>query len=286
MNALPLGVTAELAQRTGVKAVLTGEGSDELFLGYAPYVARRYRRLAAPVELMIKAYGAVPSMRRYLFPSDDSKVDLFYSKLMSNFEEDAAEARFTEAYGFLPPAKRRDHLSSSSLLTSHLVSLLHRNDRMGMMAGIESRFPFLDEDVVRFALNLPAKFKLRMVPRIFNRKHPFLMDKAVVRRAAREVLPPALTSKQKYGFPTYGHGALVIDKEFFDGGYVEDAFGLTKEAEAQLVSDRYRYFGALMASVEVFGRLFEMGNTPDEVTMHLERHIRVDETRNSKVEIQ
>jgi asparagine synthase (glutamine-hydrolysing) len=285
MNALPLGVTAELAHRTGVKAVLTGEGSDELFLGYPPYVARRYQWMTAPVDLMIKAYGAVPGVRRFLFPQDDSKVDLFYPKLTTNFEQEAAEARFSEAYGFLPPSKRGDHLSASHLLMSHLASLLHRNDRMGMLAGIESRFPFLDEDVVRFGLNLPAKFKIRRVPRVYNPKHPFLMDKALVRQASRDLLPAALTSKVKYGFPTYGHKSLVIGKEFFEGGYVEDAFELSEEAEEQLVSDRFRYFGALMASVEVFGRLFELGHTADDVTMHLEKHIQVDETLDSKAAV-
>jgi asparagine synthase (glutamine-hydrolysing) len=282
MNSLPLAVTAELAQRTGVKAVLTGEGSDELFLGYAEYVARRYRKLAAPVDLMIKAYGLIPSVRRYLFPRGESRLPQFYPKLMSNFEDDTAGAAFDEAYGFLPPERRRDHLSSTKLLTSHLASLLHRNDRMGMLAGIESRFPFLDEDLVRFALNLPARFKLRMVPRFYNRRHPFLMDKAVVRHAANDLLPRALTSKVKFGFKTYGHHSLVIDRKFFEGGYVEDAFGLSKMAEEQLVSDRFRYFGALLASVEVFGRLFEQRATPDEVADHLQRHVRVDEALNSK----
>ena len=283
MNSMPLAVTAELAQRTGVKAVLTGEGSDELFLGYAPYVARRYRKLAAPVNLMIKAYGLVPGARRFLFPRPDSRAAQFFPKLLSDFEEDAAKDGFEDAYGFLPPGKRRDHLSTTSLLTSHLASLLHRNDRMGMLAGIESRFPFLDEDLVRFALNLPAKFKLRPVPRIYNRRHPFLMDKAVVRHAAKDLLPRALTSKVKFGFPTYAHHSLVIDKGFFDGGFVEETFELSKAAEEQLVSDRYRYFGALLASVEVFGRLFEHRSTPDEVKEHLERHVRIDETMNSKV---
>lgn len=286
MNALPLAVTAELAQRTGVKAVLTGEGSDELFLGYAPYVARRYQGLTAPVNLLIKAYGVVPSVRRFLFPRDDANVGLLYPKLMSDFADDTTEAKFSEAYGFLPRAKRRDHLSTASLLTSHLASLLQRNDRMGMLAGIESRFPFLDDDVVTFALNLPARFKVQRVPRIHNRRHPFLMDKAVVRRAATATLPAALTSREKLGFPTYAHHSLVIDRQFFDGGYVEDAFELTTEARERLVSDRFRYFGALLASVEVFGRLFAGGEAHEAVTAHLERHIRVDETLNSKVAAQ
>lgn len=285
MNALPLGITAELAQRAGVKAVLTGEGSDELFLGYAVHVARRYRKLTAPVDLMVRAYGAVPSLRRFLFPHDDARVDLFHQRLTTNFEAEATEARFAEAYAFLPRAKRADLMSSASLLTSHLVSLLHRNDRMGMMAGIESRFPFLDEDIVTFGLNLPAKFKIQRVPRIFNPRHPFLMDKALVRHAASGLLPRQLTSKVKFGFPTYAHNSLVIDRGFFEDGYVANAYGLSSHAVDQLVRERFRYFGALMASVEVFGRLFEAGDSAADVTAHLERHVRVDEDLNLKAAV-
>lgn len=40
------------------------------------------------------------------------------------------------------------------------------------------------------------------------------------------------------------------------------------------------------ASVKVFGRLFELGQSTDEVAADLERHVRVDETINSKVAAQ
>lgn len=285
MNALPLGVTAELAHRTGVKAVLTGEGSDELFLGYPPFVARRYQGLAAPVDWLKRAYGIFPGVRQFLFPRDEGRIEFFYPRLTTSFENELHEQRFADAYAFLPAKQRAEHLSASHLLLSHLSSLLHRNDRMGMLAGIESRFPFLDEEVVRFGLNLPAKFKIRRVPRVHNRKHPFLMDKAVVRHVARDLLPPELVAKKKFGFPTYGHHALRIRTEFFAGGYVEDAYELTPEAQEQLVSDRFRYFGALLASVEVFGRLFECGHSVDDVTAHLERHVQVDVNLDSKAEI-
>lgn len=286
MNALPLGVIAELTQATGVKAVLTGEGSDELFLGYAPYVARRYRKLTAPVDLMIKVYGVIPSVRHYLFPREGSNVESFFPKLLSDFDAETSRERFDEAYSFLPESKRQDHLATTQLLNSHLASLLHRNDRMGMMAGIESRFPFLDEGLVRFALNLPVKFKIRPVARFHNRRHPFLMDKAVVRLLAAKRLPNRLAGKIKFGFPTYAHQSIVIDQGLFADGYVQHAFQLSSAATERLVSDRWRYFGALMASVEVFGRLFQLGDQPDEITAHLQRFVTVDERQNSKTAIQ
>ena len=67
-----------------------------------------------------------------------------------------------------------------------------------------------------------------------------------------------------------------MQPDFFDGGYVEDAFDLTKQGKEQLTSDQNRFFAARMASVEVFGRLFEYEQTPEEVTAHLRAFGRID----------
>lgn len=269
LNALPLGDVAELARERGVKAVLTGEGSDELFLGYPFYVARRYKKLKTPIELMQKAYGIIPSVRRYLFPRETGNMHLFFPKLMSDFEEETAQERYEAAYSFVPDEQRKDLLSSTKLIQGHLVSLLHRNDRMGMMAGIESRFPFLDDEILRFALNLPVKFKIQPVRQVHNRKHPFLKDKAIVRHLCEGQVPDSILHKKKFGFPTYGHQSLVLQPGFFDGGYIEEKLELTSKAKQQLLSDEYRFFAARMASVEIFGRLFEYGETSEDITDHL-----------------
>jgi hypothetical protein len=70
--------------------------------------------------------------------------------------------------------------------------------------------------------------------------------------------------------------SLVLKRDFFDGGYVEDVFDLTKQGREQLTTDKNMFFAARMASVEVFGRLFEYGQTPEEVTAHLRAFGRID----------
>ncbi|WP_413717403.1 asparagine synthase (glutamine-hydrolyzing) [Silicimonas sp. MF1-12-2] len=281
-NALPLGDVAEVARRENVKAVLTGEGADELFLGYPVHVARRYQKLKLPVELMIRLYGIVPMVRRYLFPKEEGNMFVNFGKLVSNFEEEIDEARFEAAFAFLPKAKRSDQLATAKLLRCHLPSLLHRNDRMGMMASIESRFPFLDEDIIRFALNLPARFKIRTVPRIHNRRHPFLVDKAIVRQACVGRVPDAIAKKVKMGFPTFGHQSMVVKPGFFDGGFIEDVFELSGAGKAELLSAENRFFAAVFASLEVFGRLYGLGESQEAVTEKLNRYIEIDQSLSSK----
>lgn len=282
MNALPLGDVAQLARETGVKAVLTGEGSDELFLGYPNYVARRYQKLGAPVAALKAMYGIIPSVRRYLFPRGESDMNQFFPRLMTNFEEDLNRAKYDDAYAFVPERRRKDHLSTTELMEFHLASLLHRNDRMGMMAGIESRFPFLDNDIVRFALNLPARFKIQTVPRVHNRRHPFLLDKAIVRHLSEGIVPREILHKVKIGFPTHAHQSLVLQSKFFTGGYVEEVFDLTPQGRDELMSERNMFFAARMASVEVFGRLFEYGQSPDEVTDHLRTFAHIDPSLHTR----
>ncbi|MEM8931557.1 MAG: asparagine synthase (glutamine-hydrolyzing), partial [Acidobacteriota bacterium] len=55
-NAVPFADVAALARDTGVKAVLTGEGSDEMFLGYPRLLLDRY---AKPIRLPYRALDAV-----------------------------------------------------------------------------------------------------------------------------------------------------------------------------------------------------------------------------------
>ena len=285
VNALPLGEVAELARQEKVKAVLTGEGADELFLGYPIYVARRYKKLTMPVDLLIKLYGVIPSARRFLFPKDTSNIHSFFAQLISNFEEKINEDKFVNAYGFLPESKRQDQIATTTLIRSHLISLLHRNDRMGMMAGIESRFPFLDDEIIRFALNLPVKFKIRRTGKVHNRRHPFLMDKAIVRETCKGNIPDAIANKVKMGFPTHGHQSMVVQSGFFDDGYLEDVFQLSKSGKEQLLSSNWRFFAAKLASLEVFGRLFEYEHSPEEITEHLQKFVTIDQTLSSKAEI-
>ncbi len=282
-NALPLGDVAALARNTKVKAVLTGEGSDELFLGYDIPVARRYDKLKMPVEFLKSLYGLVPMVRRHLFPKESSNMFSFFPKMVSNFEEERIREKYEERYSFVPDSQRPDHITTAILVKFHLASLLHRNDRMGMMAGIESRFPFLDNEIVRFGMNLPIKFKIQPVPKIHNRKHPFLYDKAIVRHLCSGKIPDEILNKEKIGFPTYELQSLVIDREFFDGGYLEDMLEITESGKDELLSPKHRYFAAKLASAEVFGRLFSHGDTIEDITEHLERYVKVDTSINSKV---
>jgi asparagine synthase (glutamine-hydrolysing) len=75
-------------------------------------------------------------------------------------------------------------------LKTYLVELLMKQDQMSMSASIESRVPFLDHELVEFAARLPARMKLSG-----------FTTKRVLREAVKGLLPEAILTRPKMGFP-------------------------------------------------------------------------------------
>ena len=84
--------------------------------------------------------------------------------------------------------KTKFHTSQAGAMTSKalktlmelrctLPSLLHRNDSLGMGSSIESRFPFLDSNLVKLAVNIPYPYKIRLSPTVADPAHYFFENK-------------------------------------------------------------------------------------------------------------
>jgi asparagine synthase (glutamine-hydrolysing) len=218
-SSIPLYFVSELA-RQHVKVVLTGEGSDELLAGYGKYpralanwrAGAAYGVLPRPVRSWI-ADTVVPRLpqqvRRYARRSFVSVDHTPEAMFFDNFAAIGLERQRTiltdrfrtaapeQVYG---PSRRYfdapngssgmlDRLLYADLKT-YLVELLMKQDQMSMAASIESRVPFLDHKLVEFAAALPARFKLRG-----------FTTKWILREATRSLLPPAILSRPKMGFP-------------------------------------------------------------------------------------
>ncbi len=256
-SAVPFGGVAALAHRAGYKAVLTGEAADELFLGYPRLASGGLERVAgAPVNLMRRLYRKVPGLVDAILNERDSNSYDFLRGIAGGFEDIAIQTEARERYGFLEPASAALHAVSATMMQTSLQALLQRNDRMGMSASIESRFPFLDEEVVGFALNLPARWKLRRTRAVHDPKHPFIVDKAPIRAVAAGFLGPELAATRKSGFPTPGlHGVRVRPGAFADS-WITDAVGAGRSFDREIADWHQPYDVAKLLSIEIFGRLF------------------------------
>jgi asparagine synthase (glutamine-hydrolysing) len=262
-NSVAFSGVSKLANEAGVKAVLTGEGADELFLGYPQLLSRRYERiLSAPINGLRWAYGLIPGLSKFVNFSNEDLQKIVLQKHLNGFREEYKDSLVKERFYFLSSNKEalRCALLTSNQIHRHLHSLLWRNDRMGMMYSIESRFPFLDEDLVKFALNLPYRFKIAKTHKLYNLKHPFLIDKAVVRKYATNCLPKDLVYKKKFGFGVTAHLAdsspSPFNFEFFQGGFWQHACQMSDKELAFALRNSPTKLINKLASVEVWGRQF------------------------------
>jgi asparagine synthase (glutamine-hydrolysing) len=209
-----------LAKEHGTKVLLSGQGADELFGGYPRYallrtlswfdrVPRAARAgLAQCGNLLPGAVGGpvgatlrrVKRVLREIHRSPDERF-LAYCKstadstvrriqspaithALGQFQADADCLRRmrTGGFGEIDRFLERD---LSVYLPNH--NLLY-TDKMGMAVGIEARVPLLDQELVEFGTSLSASQKLDPVP------------KAILRRAARGIVPNEIIDRPKAGF--------------------------------------------------------------------------------------
>jgi asparagine synthase (glutamine-hydrolysing) len=212
---VPLYFVSQLAARH-VKVVLTGEGADELFLGYNRYrvtafnerlgdlysrlpsslrdrMARWLRRLPRGARRYAERSFLVlpPGLRGTYCENFSVFPDRLRSALLRNPEASGAADPYDEILGRLDESagSALDRIGRADLQT-YLVELLMKQDQMSMAASLESRVPYLDHPLVEHVAALPARFKLRG-----------LRSKAVLRAALQDLVPPAILARRKMGFP-------------------------------------------------------------------------------------
>jgi len=215
-SALPTFALGRLA-RESVTVALSGDGGDEVFLGYPRYrrlhVARALDRLprgirrAAPAA--IGACAGVSSMTSRLGrQSDDLKLDRWdrYGRWMSYFDRDQRRALYAPDFAdrvaagsggdrlraTLEASSAADPVEAAADADMQLYlpeDLLVKMDIASMAWSLEVRSPLLDQDLVEFAARLPRPLKLRG-----------LTLKPLLRRVMAGVLPEAIRRRRKMGF--------------------------------------------------------------------------------------
>lgn len=291
-NSVPFHQVCQRVSADGFKVVLTGEGSDEFFMGYpgaglARWV-KRYRSLLGLGQRL--AHAAVPRAARVLMPRRaDNRAELL-RRMMFRADDELAIQDADRSLQHVCCRRERRELSMSLCLTQqHLSSLLHRNDRLAMAWGVESRFPFLGHDVTRLAVNLPGRAKIRSTWSLHDARHPFVMDKWCVRRLADRYLPRSLSVRPKKGFPVTLLNRLIIDPSFFRDGYLADYFGLSAKALEHLVSTSPRNWIGHLLLTEIWARLFLRHEAVASVQHDVRRGVRTinraNETRSTSARL-
>ncbi|EIF50104.1 asparagine synthase (glutamine-hydrolyzing) [Sulfurovum sp. AR] len=205
---LPLYYLMKKVHKEGFKVVLTGDGSDELFMGYRTYKEFYALEQASGLEFKgwlqnyFKSHFSMHKEWEWykrifeestLFRSTaEIFTDLQQNRLLRmNVKDNRSLAALEpykeefEQYGRVSPMEWYSFVDLKVMLGN---VFLRKLDRMSMAHSIEARSPFLDKEVVATAFSCTPDLRM-MKP-----------SKALVKNVARKYLPNEIVDRKKKGF--------------------------------------------------------------------------------------
>ena len=216
-SCVPLYFLTKLASKD-VTVILSGEGADELFAGYANY---GYHSHSKAVRVLGENLKKLPKGMRYnlarglkRMPNFPGRLHLYEStaKAEEFFIGQAKVFSETEAKHLLKPEYQESESVSEIVMKSYqkinqsedevkkmqyldlhqfmAKDILLKADRMSMANSTELRVPFLDTEMAEIAAKIPTKHLL-------NSKD----SKYALRVAAERNLPKEWAKREKLGFP-------------------------------------------------------------------------------------
>jgi asparagine synthase (glutamine-hydrolysing) len=272
---VPFYMVSELASKEHIKVILTGEGSDEYFIGYPSYILRPYVKYYQYFVQGIKyLYYIFPKLGAVLWP-DNEKSSLEQMKhLLFNYELHERRELSDKTFSFIKNDTERYWYSLCiDMVMGNVRTLLQRNDRLGMAWGLESRFPFLTNDVAHFAANLPYKYKIHKTLKMRDWRHLFISDKWIVRAVAEKYIPIKLAYRPKYGFRSTFYERININPEVFSNGFLFYYYCMTKKSIEYLFATTTRRWIGHLLNLEIWGRVFIFKENLEVINKHINRHV-------------
>lgn len=247
-SAIPTLLVSDLARKY-VKMILSGDGGDELFMGYGmyrwarrlqhPLIKRLRKPLAAGLSVLDSRYQRAGKLLDY-----DAAVQLpvhLFSQEQYLFTRQEAmrllAGRFVPSSLSLPDATARNLSAAEKQSLFDLKfylkdDLLVKVDRATMYHALECRTPFLDYRLVEFALNLDERLKmkqgeLKLLPKLL----------------LKELLPAELFDRPKWGFGIPLSQWLKKELRYLIDKYLSDEIvsdtGLLKREEVKSLKQQF-----------------------------------------------
>ncbi len=256
-----------LVSGSPAKAVLTGQGSDEIFSGYIGYMVDLFRNMQK--DKMTKEEQEVNERLwgdpYFRYERNHPEIRKIHEKVYSenvrgsinSFSAFAESPINVERVKGLSSQKRRSYIDCKLRLSDHLLT--EHGDRMFFSHSVEGRHPFLDKDVLDFVFTIPDKYKLHGVN-----------EKYILKKAGVGIVPDEILKRKKFPFQAPGMSSMI--KEASNIPYLDEnlirKYGIF---DANYVSEMKKIYSApdfkLMGAFEIDYLLIVM-----TVTMLCERY--------------
>ncbi|MCX4024977.1 asparagine synthase [Endozoicomonas sp. SM1973] len=217
-SALPAYFCAKLAKQHGVDVMLAGDGGDELFAGNTRYQKQiifelyhhipgllRQRALEPVVRqpwfsklpLGGKAYSYIDQantplpdrLETYNFLHRHSPVEIFSSMFLQDVDVQLPLREIQQTY---QQPDKADYISRMLFLDWKRTLAdndLPKVNRMCYLAGIDVRYPMLDDELVDLSCVIPSSLKVNLT-----------QLRGIYKQAVKGFLPDAIINKSKHGF--------------------------------------------------------------------------------------
>ena len=242
LSAVPLYYLSKLAAQD-VKVVLSGEGADELFGGYALYNVpkeyEKYKKIPSGIRTLAKNIVVnLPKFkgRNFIINGGSSLEDTYIGQayIMNNEEANSLlkdEYKSNVRYQDLTKdtyekVKDKDEVIKKMYLDMHFwlpYDILLKADKMTMASSLELRVPFLDKEVYEYSTHVGVPYIVK--------DH---ITKYAFRKAAEKTVPQEWSQRPKLGFLVPFRNWLHeekyynIVKETFNKDYAEEFFHVEK----------------------------------------------------------
>lgn len=166
---------AKRARELGIKSIITGDGSDEFFLGYQRFESWFNKSLTPGTDYIKWLWIMTPEEAEKLYTQEAKDL---IRPMIDNLDHSVLPFKdLNQVLRF----ERVEHLPEDHNM---------RLDRMTMAHGVEARVPFQDHRIVEYSLNIPPA------------NHFGASGKAWLQEVAKPWLPPEIINRKKIHFPS------------------------------------------------------------------------------------
>jgi len=195
--AIPLYLLTKEINKQGIKTVLSGEGSDELFLGYDNYAKfLKYYEFSNSLDdkqtsFLNEIVSSLGGNKEAEYLRRVVKKENIYNSFGEIYTSSQRKKLLKKVANFKSESPKKDPVDWMSYIDTKIwlgEALLSKVDKMSMANSVETRNPFLDFRLVDTAFSINSSLKVGDT------------NKYLLKKVASKYIPEEIIHRQKKGF--------------------------------------------------------------------------------------